>query len=898
MSWCRVISAAAVTTVLFATGGCGRRSPDPEWPGEPESPRAEIVIDLARAHDGRVPVSMRVIGAEARPYRFVFKAKQEEYGIHDVRFFDGNGHPLRHTLKKRTYVLKPFEGDVVQATWEAEPGGLARHGLQGAIREDFATFDGRLYLMPNIPARLRAARIHFTLPRGWKVATPFRREGDWYYLDTFEPNEITRLLEKSCIGAGYFEIKTRRLGDMEVRVASYAKWDDDYKEKITDSSFRILEYFHDTFDFDLRSPYLVVWSPTAEGYKVHGGSGVNGTCLQNPHGMLRPFQLLSHRVAHSMNKYHPAGMRVADPIDRWFREGWPSYMEVVATAETEVAPDESYFERLYASYNATRRANPEFDLPLAQEPKVREPATEFIHYKKGPLVTKLLADLVRTRSERTLEEFMRAMWAKYAWYEGRFDLKRELEAFTGASFDDFWEMMVFSEGTAIPAWEGYLTDRIRNGMRNQPAAHVGGEPISGNYLHYLASSGEFATFSEIREFLIAAATQRRELEARGVQLYDDEIRRHLFALPPQDRLAIARFELSCPLEGAPATQGEVRLDIDRNHHDGQAFAELLELERAYVSAISRGPLAKVELRAVDGPTKGTPRLAFGADATLLFVPQWRSSPKRIDVELTSRGDVAKHWTIRRLAPLRISPADRPASGGVVGLRVAADGSAPVTRAFWQRGFEKDRSRSGAARRPAVSDSENPEAWFKNGLALSASGRYASALESFTKALEIDPDDAKKWNKKGETLAVLNQHDEALKSFDHAFALDPRFVAAAGNRGLSLAVLDRREESLATLELLTQIDSESDTRFLWKGRILEQLGELEPAVESYRTYAELAPKRPDGWYRFGHCLLKLQRLEEAVAAYDRALELDPRDERSTRERRAALSGLKRKKALAG
>jgi Flp pilus assembly protein TadD len=883
---------------LLAAGGCGSKEPDPAWPGDPESPRAEIVVDLARAHDGRVPVTMRVIGAEARPYRFVFKAKPEEYAIHDVRFADGNGHPLRHTVKGKTYVLKPFQGDVVQASWEAEPGGLGRHGLQGAVREDFAMFDGRLYLIPNIPSRLRAARIHFTLPRGWKVAAPFRREGDWYYLDSFDPSETTRLLEKSCVGVGHFDVATRQFGEMEVRIASFAEWDDEYKKKITDSSFRILEYFHDTFDFDLHSPYLVVWSPKVNGYKVHGGSGINGTCLQNPHDMLRPFQLLSHRVAHSMNKYFPAGIRVGDPGDRWFREGWPSYLEVVATEETGVATGASYWEQLYSSYNATLRANPEYDLPLAEEPKVREPATEFIHYKKGPLATKLLADLVQSRTERTLEEFMRAMWGKYGWYEGRFELKRELEAFTGSSFDDFWEMMIISKGHAIPAWEGYLTDRIRAGMKTQPAAQVGGEPVSGNYLHYLASSGEFATFGEIRDFLIAAATQRRELEARGVRLYDDEIRLHLFALPPQDRLAIERFELSCPLEGARLTEGEARLEIDRDHYDGAAFAELLEMEREYVAAVSRGALASVELRSVDGPAKGKPRLAFGADATLLLASEWRSAPERVDVELTSRGSVAAQWTIRRLASLRITPGDRPASGGVVAIEVAADGGRPVTRGFWQRGFERDQSRAGATRGPQVSDPEDPAAWFKSGLALRSSGKYAQALESFGKALELDPGDAKKWNERGETLALMDRHGEALKAFDHALGLNPSFLGAAGNRALALAVLERREESLAALEHLMQIDTGAHTRFLWKGRVLEQLGELEQAVESLRTYTELAPKRPDGWAKLGHCLLKLQRLEDAVAAYDRALELDPQDERSIRERRAALGGLKRKKAAAG
>jgi Flp pilus assembly protein TadD len=814
--------------------------------------------------------------------------------MHDVRFADGSGRPILYELSRSKYTLDPFEGDVVQASWEAEPGGLGRHGHQGAIRPDFATFDGRLFLMPQAAAALRTARIHFAVPRGWTVAAPFRREGDWYYVDSFKPKDTSRLLEKSCYGIGRFDVETRRLGEMEVRVASYSEWDEDHKAKVTESTFGILEYFHDTFDFDLRSPYLVVWTPRIKGRRVHGGSGLTGTCLQNPDHALRPYQLLSHRVAHCMNKYHPAGMHVADPGNRWFKEGWPSYLEVVATEATGIAKGRSHFNSLYSSYSSTLRTNPGFDLALVREPRVKEPATEFIHYKKGPLVTKMLADLVQARSGRTLEEFMRAMWAQYGWYHDRFEVKKELEAFTGATYDDFWKMMVLTEGRVVPVWDDYLTKAIRDRMRRDPAAHVGGEPISGQYLHYLASSGEFRSFGQIELFVVAETIRRRDLAERGVSLYPDEIRRHLFALPPWDRLAIARHELSYPLGGGPGSREAIRLELDPSHPDGRVFADLVALENEYLAARSRSPLASLDLRALDGPASGKSRLAFGADTTVLLVPKWRSVPEQVDVEVVSGGDVAKSWTVRRNGAVRITPTDRPARNGVMAFRVSADGGKPVTRAYWQRGFEKDGLRTGIEVQRVIRDPENPNAWLANGVRLAASGEYGPALESLAKAILMDPGDEKKWNQKGETLALMGRHLEAVESFDHALALNPRFMTAAGNKALALADMDHEEESLAALALLVESHPEADSRFHWQGRVLERLGDREAALEPYRKYAEHQPKRPNAWRDLGHCLLNAQHLEEAVAAFDRALALDPTDERAGRERRAALSGLKSRK----
>ncbi len=873
---------------MVGCGGPPRPAPAPPWPEGSGSPRAEIVVDFTRAHGGRVPVSLRMSGVDSKRCAFRFKGENDEYQIHHVRFRDGSGRPIAHERKHKIFTLEPFEGEVVEASYEAEPGGSGRHGMQGVIRDDFATFDGRLFLLPADIARLRAARLRFVTPADWSVATPFRQDGDWYYLDTFRPEDTWILLEKPCMAAGRFDVATRQVGEMEVRVARFRDWADRHKEKLADSSFRILQYFHETYGFDLRSPYLVVWTPKVGSQKVHGGADVNGTCLDHPQYSNRPLQLMTHRVAHAMDKYRPSGMQVAEEHDRWFREGWPSYVEVHATEATQVVSGENYFNTLYSNYKRARQGHPEYDFPLSREGEARGEAVEFIHYTKAPLVTRMLAEVIEARSEYTLEDFMRATWARHGWYQGRFSLRQELEEFTGASFDDFWRTMVDVEGRVIPAWEEFVTDAVRKAMDQPPAARVGGAPISGDYLFHLAQSGDFATFDEVRSFVVSEETRRRQLAERGVELYDEEIRRHLYGLPPEDRHAIARFEASHPLS-SPDGPSALRFEVERGNADGDVFDELLEHEREYLAAAVFGKLGRLELRS--GSDRDiVPRLAWDSGASFRVVPVWRSAPTSTKVELLQDGRPAKAWNLAPADAARVAAEDRPKEQEVLAFRVTAKSGASMTRAFWQRGSRSDERRRSVAPLPAgevaPEDSMKPLAWYKSGLVLMSSGESASALRSLTRAVELDAGDPRFWSKHGETLMALGRYDEALRSLDKALALNPTFLAAAGNKALCLAELERRTESLAAIESLMRDSTDETLALIWKGRVLERLNDLEGAAAAFRRGAEQRSNRADGWIRLGHCLLRLERYDEAISAFDKALRLNPSDEQVQRERKLA------------
>ena len=365
MTGSRFVWLRLLVLALVVTSGCSRSDPFEEpWPGKPPVPRVEIVADFTQAREGRVPVTMRLTGVEDDEFRFQLRGSEEEYQVHEVRFTDGRGRTIDHEQRGIVWDLAPFQGDVVHAHYQAQPGGIGRHGAQGGVAEDWALFDGRLYLSPKNETSLRAARFRFIRPEGWNVVSAFREEAGWYYLDMYAPENIPRLLEKSCVGVGRFEQDVRRIGEMDVRVASYAGWPDDHKQKLAESTFKIAEYFHETLGFDLRAPYSVVWAPRFEGQRIFGGSFVNGTCFEHDVYALRGFELLAHRMGHSMNKYEPAGMSIRNTRDRWFQEGWASYIEVVVTQATGIAEVEERpsWESLHSRYKKSRYENPEWDI--------------------------------------------------------------------------------------------------------------------------------------------------------------------------------------------------------------------------------------------------------------------------------------------------------------------------------------------------------------------------------------------------------------------------------------------------------------------------------------------------------------------------------------------------------
>jgi tetratricopeptide (TPR) repeat protein len=79
------------------------------------------------------------------------------------------------------------------------------------------------------------------------------------------------------------------------------------------------------------------------------------------------------------------------------------------------------------------------------------------------------------------------------------------------------------------------------------------------------------------------------------------------------------------------------------------------------------------------------------------------------------------------------------------------------------------------------------------------GRPDEALDSFDRAIAIEPRYAEAHNNRGGVLRERGDQEAALASFDRAVALNPDYALAHCNRGMVLNELCRPKQALASMD---------------------------------------------------------------------------------------------------
>ncbi|WP_159788086.1 CHAT domain-containing protein [Sodalinema gerasimenkoae] len=259
--------------------------------------------------------------------------------------------------------------------------------------------------------------------------------------------------------------------------------------------------------------------------------------------------------------------------------------------------------------------------------------------------------------------------------------------------------------------------------------------------------------------------------------------------------------------------------------------------------------------------------------------------------------VPNHELARRMVRLRGQGCDP------VGETAAEIGEALLAREIPEEvegESEEEVSETGGERLPVSSESEEEaEVWVERGVSFWSAGVFEEALESFDRALALNPNLYQAWGNRGNALSKLGRYEEALESCDRALALNPKDDVAWLNRGAALGHLGRYEEALESYDRALALNSKFDWAWHNRGIALGHLGRYEEALESCDRALALNPNDDKAWHNRGNTLNNLGRYEKALESCDRALSLNPNDDLAWFNRGNVLNNLERyEEALEG
>ena len=164
------------------------------------------------------------------------------------------------------------------------------------------------------------------------------------------------------------------------------------------------------------------------------------------------------------------------------------------------------------------------------------------------------------------------------------------------------------------------------------------------------------------------------------------------------------------------------------------------------------------------------------------------------------------------------------------------------------------------------------AYFNLGELSLISGKFPMALAFFKKAETIDKNHPLVHYKLGVSLTKTGRLEEALKEFEEAVKQDPENLRIKTDFGMAYMAARKFDKAQAEFQKVTAKAPRSTIAHFGMGLALKATGQKEKAVESFQKAYEFSPGFIDPYLEAGDLLRKLGRAPEAIAAYQKTIPL--------------------------
>jgi len=161
-----------------------------------------------------------------------------------------------------------------------------------------------------------------------------------------------------------------------------------------------------------------------------------------------------------------------------------------------------------------------------------------------------------------------------------------------------------------------------------------------------------------------------------------------------------------------------------------------------------------------------------------------------------------------------------------------------------------------------------------GITLRKSGKYQHAIESYNKAIELNPQYADAYNNRGFAYYLKGQHDRAIDDLNKAIEIDPGFVLAYINRGNAYDDKGQSDRAIEDFNKAAAINPNSALIYYNRGLSYHRKKQYDKALEDFNKAIILDPNDAETYYSRGLVFDDKQQYNRAIEDYTKASTLDP------------------------
>ena len=173
----------------------------------------------------------------------------------------------------------------------------------------------------------------------------------------------------------------------------------------------------------------------------------------------------------------------------------------------------------------------------------------------------------------------------------------------------------------------------------------------------------------------------------------------------------------------------------------------------------------------------------------------------------------------------------------------------------------------------------------------------NALDTFTKAIDLQPESWRGWLGRGDALAAMERYDQALESYVEATELNSDNSLGWKKQGDIQLRLENFSEAIASYNRALELDPEDPAIYNQKGRALFELQQYEAALVMQDAAWSKEQDNPEFLSDRARSLFQLRRYSQALGVFNRAQAKEPNQLELWQEKFLVLEALNRPQAAA-